>query len=189
MELFKYKKFRSDEIPTLTIDQSGLENLKKDIENKQNELIKLQLEARKKLTNVELEWNESSTHKDEIAMLKYEIERLKAIVDNANIINDTESLEKNVINIGDVVEVNLIYSSLDKERMILRLETIRQSKTDDGIEVISVDSPLGSALYHAEVGTSVKFGKNKEFKAEILSKINTEKKEEEVNTLKQFSKK
>lgn len=72
--------------------------------------------------------------------------------------------------------------------MILRLGTIHQFDSEDGIEVISIESDLGKAVYKKEIGTTVSYGKNNEFKAEIIRKVN-EMDKEAINKPSQLLKK
>lgn len=100
-----------------------------------------------------------------------EIEKLKRILNSAVRVESKET--DSVVNLGDVVELNLIFDEDDQERMLMRLGTVRRNNTDDGIDVISVESPLGEAIYKQEVGKVVPYQVNKNtFHAEILSIVN-----------------
>ncbi len=162
------------EIPIMTLDEIGVITLQKEIALKEDELMELRKKKRVAFSNTDTDgWNtpKFSENADE-RILHYEIDRLKSILDKAVIIgNSSDSLE-NIVNLNDVVEVNLIYSEDDTERMILRLGTVHQANPEDGIEVISLESKLGKALHKAKVGTIVSFGDKGEFRADILNKIN-----------------
>lgn len=170
MKLFEYKIGNNKEIPVLKLDLAGLAEYKKKLADKQEELINVQTEKRKALAHAETEWNGSNLNYSD-TILEYEIKRLKDIIANAIIIENNTSIDEKTIKIGDAVEVELIFSEDDKERMILRLGSEHQINTDDGIDVISINSELGEALYNSKVGTTVKFGENKKFIAEIVKKI------------------
>ena len=101
-------------------------------------------------------------------------------MNTADILKSSVVKEDDLVDLNDVIEVYLSYGEDDEERMILRLGTVHQTKTEDGIEIISIESQLGEALYKSKVGSSVGFGDRGAFRADILSKINQKEKEDEI---------
>jgi len=188
MKLWQIKKASGSQIPNVKLDSIGLAKLENKLAKKQEELIMVYAEEKEDFSHNCSDWH-APKFSEKVAMLKYDIEKLKAMIDNAIIIENNATLDEKTINIGDAVEVNLIYSEDDQERMLIRLGTEHQTEAEDGIEVISLNSELGKVLYEAKVGTTVKFGTKKEFSAEILKKINEDSKEEADEKAKQFSKK
>lgn len=84
-----------------------------------------------------------------------------------------DSLDENVINIGDYVKVYTKYSVDDEEEEIYKLIATTTPDLSSDIKEISINSPLGKAIYKKSVGDSGFYsvnGNNIEYK--IISKIN-----------------
>lgn len=89
---------------------------------------------------------------------------LKVVKDNRK--------NNNLVNIGDTVVVEIKYSDIDIEKEIIKLTGKYIPNTDNDINEISLNSPLGMSLYKSKIGSTVNYlvGKN-EFTVSILSKI------------------
>lgn len=85
----------------------------------------------------------------------------------------TVKKNKKIVDIGDIVEVEIKYSDTDVERETIKLTGKYIPDTDNDINEISLNSPLGMSLYKSKVGSAVNYlvGEN-EFTVSILSKIN-----------------
>ena len=105
--------------------------------------------------------------------LAKQINNQKEKIKNIEIIN-IELLEDDVINIGDTVKINMIFSEDDTEDMQIMLVG-----TDGKINEnkVSINSPLGKAIYKQKIGSlnSYNVNNNKIF-IEILEKVNLEEK-------------
>lgn len=131
--------------------------------------------------NSEREWYivEDGDHRVEEKIIIAEIDKVKRILNSAVRVKDEEKVH-NTVNLGDIVELNLIFDEDDQERMVVRLETVRKNNNEDDFETISVESPLGKAIYKQEVGNTVPYPVNGNmFQAEILSIVNNNVKEAE----------
>lgn len=169
---------RKDAKEVFRLDEKGVQSIKADIARLKKELSKLQSEKIEEYMHKDTrEWNASNFSAEYVISIQYEISRLKTLLANAVIINGSSSEDSNVVDIGDVLELLLDYGDNDIERMILRLGTVHQRKIEERVEIISIESDLGKAIYKQEVGAVVSFGKNKEFKAEIIRKVNENAKE------------
>ena len=166
----------------MLLDEVGVMALKKEMAPKEEDLLKLKQKNREKYSHSELDnWNTPKFSEGaEERILRYEINRLKNILNTADILKSSVVKEDDLVDLNDVIEVYLSYGEDDEERMILRLGTVHQTKTEDGIEIISIESQLGEALYKSKVGSSVRFGDRGAFRADILSKINQKEKEDEI---------
>lgn len=84
----------------------------------------------------------------------------------------TVKKNKKMVDIGDIVEVEIKYSDTDVERETIKLTGKYIPNTDNDINEISLNSPLGMSLYKSKVGSTVNYlvGEN-EFTVSILSKI------------------
>lgn len=124
--------------------------------------------------NSEREWYivEDGDYGVEEKIIIAEIDKVKRILNSAVRVKDEEKVH-NTVNLGDVVELNLIFDEDDQERMVVRLGTVRKNNSEDDFETISVESPLGKAIYKQEVGNTVPYPVNGNmFQAEILNIIN-----------------
>lgn len=136
--------------------------------------------------NSEREWYivEDGDHGVEEKIIIAEIDKVKRILNGAVRVKDEEKVH-NTVNLGDVVELNLIFDEDDQERMVVRLGTVRKNNSEDDFETISVESPLGKAIYKQEVGNTIPYPVNGNmFKAEILSIVNNNVKETESSKAK-----
>lgn len=166
-------------------DEKGMNNLKKELKKLKEELASIQSYIkesafdRKDLCGIQID-------AQSVGRLQFQIYTIEEKLENAVLLEESDKND-NITYIGDVLELFLDFGD-DKERMILRLGTIHQFDSEDGIEVISIESDLGKAVYKKEIGTTVSYGKNNEFKAEIIRKVN-EMDKEAINKPSQLLKK
>lgn len=151
------------------LDEKGMISLKKELEKLKEELaiiqsyIKESAFDRKDLCGIQID-------AQSVGRLQFQIYTIEEKLENAVLLEESDKND-NITHIGDVLELFLDFGDA-KERMILRLGTIHQSDSEDGIEVISIESDLGKAVYKKKIGTTVSYGKNNVFKAEIIRKVN-----------------
>lgn len=88
------------------------------------------------------------------------------------IIDDNDK-KANLVNIGDKININIKYSDNDIENEVITLTGNYIPNTTDELNEISLNSPLGKALFKAEIGTSISYfvGKSEIF-VTILEKLN-----------------
>lgn len=85
---------------------------------------------------------------------------------------DDKNKEINLVNIGDTVKIEIRYATEDIENEIITLTG--KYIPNNEINEISLNSPLGKALFKAKIGTSTSyFVGNSEIFIKILSKINS----------------
>ena len=88
------------------------------------------------------------------------------------IVDDNDKKE-NLVNIGDKVSINIKYSDDDIETEVITLTGNYIPNTTNEINEISLNSPLGKALFKAKIGTSTSyFVGNSEIFITILEKLN-----------------
>ena len=86
--------------------------------------------------------------------------------------NDSESL----IDIGDVLNIDMKFEDEDVEDMTFKLVGLSKGKNAEGIEEVSINSPLGKAVYHKEVGDTVSYTvHNNLIEVLIKAKVNLDK--------------
>ncbi len=69
--------------------------------------------------------------------------------------------------------------------MVVKLDTVRKANASEDVEVISIESPLGKAIYKQEVGNVVPYAVNNvPIQVEILGKVMQNESETEVKRTK-----
>ena len=86
---------------------------------------------------------------------------------------DDKYKKENLVNIGDKVSINIKYSDDDIETEVITLTGNYIPNTTNEKKEISLNSPLGKALFKAEIGTTKSyFVGNSEIIVSILEKLN-----------------
>lgn len=101
----------------------------------------------------------------EIAEMKHKLENNVEIVENLG--------DDSLIDIGDVVKIDMIFSADDREEEIFRLVATTPS-FDMEIEIkeVSINSPLGNAMYHKKIGDVANYKVNdRTFTIELKEKV------------------
>lgn len=105
---------------------------------------------------------------EERTALMYQINSLKETISRLEIIKDTKA-DENKVNIDDIVNI-----SIDGETEFGRVQIVGgmpEIDREDGLICITINSPLGSALYKKNIGETATYKvNNNEFKVTILSK-------------------
>lgn len=156
----------------LHLSETECLKLEKELEKLTATLVRLRNHRNEDYT--EREWNahiECSTSVEEQIVLA-EITKVRRLLDMAVKVENIEDM-RNIVNLGYVVELNLVFGEDGQERMLVRLGTVRKNNSQDDVESISVESPLGRAIYKQEVGSTVPYPVNGNmYSAEILSIVN-----------------
>lgn len=83
--------------------------------------------------------------------LMLEIAEMKQKLQNVEIVENLGDEE--LIDIGDVVKIDMIFSEDDREEEIFKLvATTPELRFDAEIKEVSINSPIGNAMYHKKVG-------------------------------------
>ena len=81
----------------------------------------------------------------EIAEMKYKLQNNVEIVENLG--------DEEIIDIGDIVRIDMIFSEDDREEEIFKLvATTPNLKFGAEIQEVSINSPIGNAMYHKKIG-------------------------------------
>lgn len=81
----------------------------------------------------------------EIAEMKHKLQNNVEIVENLG--------DEEIIDIGDIVRIDMIFSEDDREEEIFKLvATTPNLKFGAEIQEVSINSPIGNAMYHKKVG-------------------------------------
>lgn len=156
------------------VTKQGLENLRKrleDLKRKYNKNAKALTIAYKNSNgdgahdNAEFEYllNQEKVIVSEINSLAFQIQ-------NAVIIEET-AMAIDCVNIDDIVAINMIMTPSIEREMIIQL--VGGAITKIG-EQVSINSPMGEAIYGSRVGETVSYEVNKkQFSVKILRKVNS----------------
>ena len=84
-----------------------------------------------------------------------------------------DKYDKNVVNIDDIIKIEFIYSQDDREFEIIKLTGKYIPNTDLEIKEITLNSPIGRAIYKKKIGEiySYKVGDNN-VSIRIVEKVN-----------------
>lgn len=84
---------------------------------------------------------------------------------------EDKNIKESVINLNDTVLVEIIYSEDDKEKEYLKLTGKYIPNTDGTIKEITINSPLGKAIYKAKIGSIQKYQVgDRKIEVKIISK-------------------
>ena len=139
----------------LRLNQKGYNDYLEAIKKKEEELRKIQLYKGTDAIYQGDNWHDNPTlYQTELkeSSLIAEISKMRNTLANAEIV---ESLgDENLIDIGDTVLINTIYADDDVEEETFTLV----GTTPDVLKgEISINSPLGNALYQHKVGDTVSY--------------------------------
>ena len=104
--------------------------------------------------------------------IRAKLEKMYSEQSKLEIVN-VSGYDDNKVNINDIVKIRIIYSVGDIEEEIVKLTGKYIPDTGIKIQEISLNSPLGKAIYMKDIGSFTFYVVgDKEFKVEIMSKCN-----------------
>lgn len=92
----------------------------------------------------------------ESRMIAKRIDDLLEKKEKLQIINDLDK-KVELVNLGDTVDVEIRYSDDDIEREIITLTGNYIPNTNNKLNEITLNSPIGKAIFKAKIGTSVSY--------------------------------
>lgn len=149
----KTKKAKGTSVPVLKMTQDSYDSLLNEMENRK---VVLRKEIADEISSARELGDLSENHAYTVAMEKkemnenriLEIEDILAVVE---IVQETTS--DNIVDVGDTVEIENISS---KDKRVVTLVGSEETKAANPIKgKISVDSPIGRAIYNAKIGDVV----------------------------------
>ena len=127
----------------LKLYKESINNLIKSVDRVNDEISKLRNEL--KHDNID-KINELYELRDQM---------IRKIEDKRNTLTLVKLIEKenneNILNLGDYATIELDFGDNDKETCLIKLVSV-ESYTENGMECVSINSPLGRALYRKNVG-------------------------------------
>ncbi len=158
----------------LRLNKEGYKQYQAEIEKKEAKLAKVRMYKGTDAIYQGDNWHDNpilyQTERTERSMMN-EIAEMKRKLENAEIVEDLNDEE--LVEIGDIVRVDMIFGEGDTEEDVFRLvSTNLSADLNAEIRDVSINSPMGSAIYRKKVGITVpyKVGQN-EFKVTIKEKI------------------
>lgn len=118
-------------------------------------------------------WHDNFAYEDACrneSMLQKRLEQLLKQKGKIELI-ESSIYDRNLVNIGDVVKLEFIYDDGDTEIEEVRLTGNWKVSLDGLVQEVSLNSPLGRAIYLQKIGSSVSYSVNgREIRIRILSR-------------------
>lgn len=158
----------------IKLNKKGYEDLLKEIERKEKELADLRLYKGQDAIFQGDNWHDNPTlyqaELKELTLMR-EISEKKYKINNIEIVENIG--DDNLIDIGDVVKIDMIFSETDREEETFKLiGTTPNIDSTSAIQEISINSPIGKAIYHKKIGDTAEYKVNdKTFLIQIKEKI------------------
>lgn len=119
-------------------------------------------------------WHDNFAYDEAMRQERFIVNRINNMINDIpffKIIDDV--YDNNKVNINDVIEVLIRYSEDDEEKEILKLTGNYSICNDDSsIREISLNSPIGNAIYKQNIGANVSYNvRNNKIEVSILGRI------------------
>lgn len=118
-------------------------------------------------------WHDNFAYEDACrneSMLQKRLEQLLKQKGKIELI-ESSIYDRNLVNIGDVVKLEFMYDDGDTEIEEVRLTGNWKVSLDGLVQEVSLNSPLGRAIYLQKIGSSVSYSVNgREIRIRILSR-------------------
>lgn len=143
----------------LKLNKQGYEDFLNEIKRKEKELADLRVYKGRDAIYQGDNWHDNpilyQTELKEMALMK-EIVDMKNQLANIEIVENIG--DESLIDIGDIVKVEIVFSDDDREERLFKLVATSPSfNRESKIEEISLNSPLGTAMYHKKIGETVTY--------------------------------
>lgn len=158
----------------IKLNQNGYEDYLREIEKKEKELADLRMYKGKDAIYQGDNWHDNPTlyqaELQEMALMK-EIAEMKQKLNNIEIVQNIG--DDSLVDIGDVVKIDMIFSENDREEQIFKLVgTSPNFDLNAEIQEISINSPVGKAMYHKKIGDVANYKVNdRTFTIQIKEKV------------------
>lgn len=146
----------------IRLNKQGYEEYLQEIAKKEKELANVRMYKGKEAIFQGDNWHDNPTlYQTEMKerSLMLEIAEMKRKVRNIEIIDNLG--DEKLIDIGDIVKVDMIFSDDDREENIFKLvATTPDFDINAEIQEVSINSPIGNAMYHKKIGELVTYKVN-----------------------------
>lgn len=159
----------------IRLSESGYDNYLKQIKEKEKELIDLRIYKGTDAIYQGDNWHDNptlyETERQERALMQ-EIAEMKEKLNKIEIVENIG--DETLVDIDDIVKVEIIFSEEDKEEVVYKLiGSTPDFQTNNQFQEISINSPIGNAIYHKKIGDIANYNVNDRiFTIKIKEKIN-----------------
>ncbi len=156
----------------IKLNRQGYEDYLKAIAEKEKQLSDLRMYKGKDAIFQGDNWHDNPTlYQAELQEKSFmvEIAEMRKKLQNIEIV---ESLgDEELIDIGDIVKVDIIFSEDDREEEMFKLVATTPSFSAE-IQEVSINSPIGDAIYHKKVGEMATYKvQDRTFTLQIKEKV------------------
>ena len=158
----------------IKLNKQGYEDYLNEIARKEKKLADLRMYKGRDAIFQGDNWHDNPTlyqaELQEMALMK-EIAEMKRRLNNIEIVENLG--DDSLIDIGDVIKIDMIYSEDDREEEIFKLVATKPSfDMESEINEVSINSPIGNAMYHRKIGDVVSYKVNdRTFTIELKEKV------------------
>lgn len=158
----------------IKLNKQGYEEYLEAIAKKEKELLDLRIYKGKDAIYQGDNWHDNptlyQTESQEKALMR-EIAEMNFRLQTAEIVENL--YDDTLIDIGDVIKIDTIFSADEKDEEIFKLVATNPSfDMDAEIKEVSINSPLGNAIYHKKIGDVTSYEvNNTTFKIHLKEKV------------------
>lgn len=169
------------ELNKIKMDKEGYENYLKQIADLEKQLNETRLYKGKTAIFQGDNWHDNpelyQTEANERTLMQ-QISRMRDNIRNIEIVE--RNLDMNVVDIGDFVLLDIIYSDDDIEELYIKLVG-GEANFKKEIPEISINSPLGKSIYQKNIGDKTSYQVNDNIFNVFIKDKNLESKEKKEN--------
>lgn len=157
----------------IRLNKSGYEDYMKELEKKEQELARVRMYKGTDAIYQGDNWHDNptlyQTELQEMALMR-EIREMKEKMNNIEIVENLG--DESVVDIGDIVRIDMIFSPDDREEEIFKLVATSNFDLNAEIREVSINSPIGNAMYHKKIGDTASYKVNdRTFTIQIKEKV------------------
>lgn len=118
-------------------------------------------------------WHDNPVYEEAMRKSRMIDDDIQKMLDQQKYLKVVEdAYDDNLVNINDIVEIEYIYSKDDKETEIIKLTGKYIPNTDLEIKEITLNSPIGKAMYKKKIGEECSYNVgNNDIKLKIIKRI------------------
>lgn len=156
----------------IKLNKQGYEDYLKEIEKKEKQLADLRMYKGTDAIFQGDNWHDNptlyQTELQEMSLMR-EITEMRRRAQNIEIVENVGNEE--LVDIGDIVKIDMIFSEDDREEELFKLVATAPN-FDSEIKEVSINSPIGNAMYHKKVGEIATYKvQDRNFTLQIKEKV------------------
>ncbi len=161
------------------LDQESYNNLLREIEMLKQELRNTNL-GRKEAFDAGAGDGWDSPEFEEIErkerLIQSQLKEKYEMLSNAEIVKSQSNDQ--IVDIGDILLLNMVFSDDDIEELKVKLVASNNDDFNEDMEIITLNSPLGQAIYKKKIGEECTYSVNEnKFLVRIVEKLSFQKEE------------